>query len=120
MCMCPPGGVLLPSGVSGSHGRGGDAHQTGSSQGRTREVSAVQRHLHCPQERKGIRHMTSFCFQSDHFPQSLLNAADCFYLLHAISCFPFLALLFMSDQEVLSLYLVLHLPVLQKVNSLLL
>lgn len=113
-CVFPPGGVLLPSGVPGSHGGGGDAHQTGSGQGRTGEVSAVQRHLHRPQERKGRRHM-----KRDHFPQPLLNATDSIYLLHLISCFPFLALLFMSDQEVLPLYLVLHLPVLQKVNSLL-
>lgn len=48
-----PGGVLLPSGVSGSDGGGGDAHQTGSRQGRAGEVSAVQRHLQRSQERKG-------------------------------------------------------------------
>lgn len=34
---------------------------------------------------------------------------------HAV--LPFLGLLFLSDQKVLSLHLVLHLPVLQKVNS---
>lgn len=30
MCISPPGGVLLPSGVPGSDGGGGDAHQTGA------------------------------------------------------------------------------------------
>lgn len=51
------GGVPLPSGVSGSDCGGGDAHQAGSGQGRAGEVSAVQRNLHFPQERKGRHHI---------------------------------------------------------------
>lgn len=118
MCAFPAGGVLLPSGVSGSHSGGGDAHQTGPGQGRAGEVPAVQRHLHRPQKRKGKRHEQSLYCQSANFPQSSLKR-NRFYTLHLT---PFmissLAMLFMSDQEVLFLHLVLHLPVLQKVSSL--
>lgn len=53
VCAFPPGGVLLPSAVSGPHSGGGDAHQAGSCQGRAGEVPTVQRNLHRPQERKG-------------------------------------------------------------------
>lgn len=114
----PPGGVLLPSGVSGSHRGGGDAHQTGSGQGRTGEVSAIQRCLHRPQERKGRSHMRSFILSEWWFSTVIVkwNQFNLPSLSHPIFSFP--ALLFMPDQEVLSLHLVLHLPVLQKVNSL--
>lgn len=113
----PPGGVLLPSGVSGSHRGGGDAHQTGPGQGRTGEVSAIQRHLHRPQERKGRGHMRSFIW-SEWWSSTVTvkcNQSNLPSVSHPILSFP--ALLFMPDQEVLSLHLVLHLPVLQKVNS---
>lgn len=114
----PAGGVLLPSGVSGSHRGGGDAHQTGPGQGRAGEVPAVQRHLHRPQERKGKRHEQSLCRRSANFPQSPLKRTR-FYTLHLTHfMISSLAVLFMSDQEVLFLHLVLHLPVLQKVSSL--
>lgn len=52
-CVLPAGGVFLSSGVLGSDGGGGDAHQAGSRQGRAGEVSAIQRRLQRSQERKG-------------------------------------------------------------------
>lgn len=83
-----PGGVLLPSGVSGSHRGGGDAHQTGSGQGRTGEVSAIQRHLHRPQERKGRSTWRVLSCRSVGFPQSLLNATSLINLPFLIPYFP--------------------------------
>lgn len=47
VCSFLLGGVLLPGAVPGSDGGGGDAHQTGSGQGRAGEVSTVQRYLQC-------------------------------------------------------------------------
>lgn len=118
-CVSPPGGVLLPSGVSGSDSGGGDAHQTSSGQGRAGEVSAVQRHLHRPQERKGRHQMKTFWLQRDYyyFPQSAFKCSRFYVSSPPHLMLSSLALLFMSDQEVLALHLVLHLPVLQKVNS---
>lgn len=48
-----PGGVLLPCGMSGSDSGGGHAHPSGACEGRAGEVPAIQRCLHCSQERKG-------------------------------------------------------------------
>ncbi len=87
MCVFAPGGVLLPSGVSGSDGGGGDAHQTGSGQGRAGEVSAVQRRLHRPQERKGRYHMKIFAVRVKVFSQCYLNAGDTMNVLCLTSCF---------------------------------
>lgn len=112
--VCLAGGVLLPYGVPGSHCGGGDAHQTGSGQGRAGEVSAVQRHLHRPQEGKG-GHEDVFFFAVRKTILSYYSLTYSIWLL--LICAPFPALLFMSKQEVFSFHLVVHLPVLQKVRS---
>lgn len=52
MCFDVAGRVLFPCGVFVSDRGGGDAHQTGPGQSRTREVPAVQRHLLCNEEGK--------------------------------------------------------------------
>lgn len=39
--------------MSGSDSGGGHAHPSGACEGRAGEVPAIQRHLHCSQERKG-------------------------------------------------------------------
>lgn len=49
----PSGGVLLPCGVSGADGGGGDAHPAGARQSRAGEVPAVQGRLQRPEEGKG-------------------------------------------------------------------
>lgn len=111
MCAVPPpGGVLLPGGVSDTDGGGGDAHPPGAGQSRAGEVPAVQGRLQRAQERKGGTATLEFDFWlacSHAFTQIFWGGF----------LFLFLALLLVSREEVLLLHLGVHVPVLQEVRA---